>query len=170
MKYKPGLIGIFANRDSLQAALKVLKNSNTAIKAVYSPVPLHEIEAVLSPKPSLVRYFTLSGALLGIITGIFLSVYTSVQWNFIVSGKPVISYAPMVIVAFEFCILLAIIFNLLGMLINSRLPQLNIPMHYDPRFTADRFGILVQCSESEQVTVTKILKQAGAEEVHDATG
>jgi len=164
-----GLMGIFASRDRLQGALKAVRENRVDIQAVYSPVPLHEVEEALSAKPSSVRYFTLTGALLGIATGIFLSTYTSLQWNFIVSGKPVVSYVPMVIVAFEFCILLAIVFNLLGMLINSRLPGFTIPVHYDTRFTQDRFGILVRCTESERATVTTILKAAGAEEVRNAT-
>ena len=163
-----GLMGIFAYRDCLQAALKALKKNRVDIQAVYSPVPLHEVEETLSAKPSSVRYFTLTGALLGIVTGIFLSAYTSLQWNFIVGGKPVVSYVPMVIVAFEFCILLAIVFNLLGMLINSRLPRLSIPVHYDTRFTQDRFGILVQCAAAERETVAALLKQSGAEEVRYA--
>ena len=159
------LIAIFSRRSGLKNALQALREKKVAVQAVYSPVPLHEVEEVLSARPSSVRYFTLTGALLGIVTGIFLSVYTSLQWNFIVSGKPVVSYVPMVIVAFEFCILLAIVFNLLGMLVNSRLPRFSIPVHYDTRFTQDRFGILVQCAESERATVTTILKAAGAEEV-----
>jgi molybdopterin-containing oxidoreductase family membrane subunit len=162
------LIGIFTRRDCLKTALKALRKKGVEIQAVYSPVPLHEVEEVLSARPSSVRYFTLTGALLGIVTGIFLSVYTSLQWNFIVSGKPVVSYVPMVIVAFEFCILLAIVFNLLGMLVNSRLPKLSIPLHYDTRFTADRFGILVQCTEAEREAVAVLLKQSGAEEVRYA--
>jgi molybdopterin-containing oxidoreductase family membrane subunit len=164
-----GLIGIFASRNCLQGALKALSENRMDIQAVYSPVPLHEVEAALSAKPSSVRYFTLTGALLGIATGIFLSTYTSLQWNFIVSGKPVVSYVPMVIVAFEFCILLAIVFNLVGMLVNSRLPKLKIPVHYDTRFTEDRFGILVRCTEAEREAVAALLKQAGAEDVRHAT-
>ncbi len=163
-----GLIGIFTYRDCLKSALKALRGKGISIQAVYSPVPLHEVEEVLSAKSSSVRYFTLTGALLGIATGIFLSAYTSLQWNFIVSGKPVVSYVPMVIVAFEFCILLAIIFNLVGMLVNSRLPKLRIPVHYDTRFTEDRFGILVQCTEAEREAVAALLKQAGAEDVRHA--
>jgi molybdopterin-containing oxidoreductase family membrane subunit len=162
------LIAIFSRRSGLKNALQALREKKVAVQAVYSPVPLHEVEEALSARPSSVRYFTLTGALLGIATGIFLSAYTSLQWNFIVSAKPVVSYVPMVIVAFEFCILLAIVFNLLGMLINSRLPKLRIPVHYDTRFTQDRFGVLVGCAQTEQEPVAALLKQSGAEEVRYA--
>jgi hypothetical protein len=168
MKHSSAVMGIFAYRHDLQAALHALQGKKLDIRSVYSPVPLHEVEAALASRPSRVKYFTLAGAIIGIITGIFLSVYTSVQWSFIVSGKPIVSYVPMVIVAFEFCILLAIFFNLLGMLVSSRLPRLRMPRHYDPRFTADRFGLLVHCGESERAAVAEIMNQAGAEEVHDA--
>jgi molybdopterin-containing oxidoreductase family membrane subunit len=168
MKHTAAVLGIFAYHHELQAALQALKERNLDIRAVYSPVPLHAVEAALASRPSRVKYFTLAGAIIGIITGIFLSVYTSIQWSFMVSGKPIVSYVPMVIVAFEFCILLAIIFNLLGMLVSSRLPNLRMPRHYDPRFTADRFGILLHCEEAERAAVAEIMKQAGAEDVHDA--
>jgi molybdopterin-containing oxidoreductase family membrane subunit len=168
MKHTSAVLGIFAYHHALQAALQALKEKNLDIRAVYSPVPLHAVEAALASRPSRVKYFTLAGAIIGIITGIFLSVYTSIQWSFMVSGKPIVSYVPMVIVAFEFCILLAIIFNLLGMLVSSRLPNLRIPRHYDPRFTADRFGILLHCAEAERAAIAEIMKQAGAEDVHDA--
>jgi len=70
-------------------------------------------------------------------------------------------------VGFEFTILLGIIFTLAGLLIQTRLPRVRIPNHYDPRFTQDRFGIVVSCGEAEREIVFKILKDAGAEEVHE---
>ena len=53
------------------------------------------------------------------------------------------------------------------MLVTTRLPQWHIPAYYDPRFSIDRFGILVRGVETSQEEVSKILKDAGAEEVHE---
>jgi hypothetical protein len=79
----------------------------------------------------------------------------------------VIPVVTTVIVAFEFCILMAILFNLAGMLIRSRMPALKLPEDYDSRFSVDRFGVVVICSEAQRNEAARILQGAGAEEVHE---
>lgn len=170
MTQKQGLMGVFAYLDDLLAAIEALKEKNLRIHTVYSPVARHEIREALALKPSPIRYLTLCGGVLGIVTGVSLAAFTAVQWKFIVGGKPIVAFIPYVIVAFEFCILLSISFNLAGMLIKGRLPKITLPDHYDARFTEDRFGVFVLCSENEREEVARILTEAGVEEVHDAKG
>jgi len=167
MAQKQGLLGSFAYLDDLLEALKAVREQGLTIDAVYSPLPRHEIREAMRLKTSPVRYFTLTGGILGVCTGVFLVVYTVLQWRFIVSGKPIVPFVPTVIVAFEFCILLGVLFNLTGMLINLRLPKFRLPAHYDVRFNQDRFGVLVLCSESEREGVSSLLMEAGAEEVQE---
>jgi hypothetical protein len=170
VKNRPAMMGIFATLDELLAALKAVQAGSFTVDTVYSPIPLHEIGEALGVKRSPVRFFTLTGGLLGIMIGVGLVIYTSLQWKFIVSGKPVIPLVPAVIVGFEFCVLVAIIFNLLGLLVNTRLPRLRLPDHHDPRFTRDRFGLLVLYAASERERLSSILVECGAEETHEATG
>jgi hypothetical protein len=170
MATQPAMLGIFATLDQLLAALRAVKAGSFKVHTVYSPVPRHELGAELDLPRSPVRFFTLTGGILGILTGIGLTVYTCIQWKFIVSGKPVIPWIPAVIVGFEFCVLVSIIFNLLGLLVNARLPRLRLPDHHDPRFTCDRFGLMVLCTESERETLSRMLLENGAEEVHEAAG
>jgi molybdopterin-containing oxidoreductase family membrane subunit len=165
-----GLIGVFKYLDDLVNALEVLRKQELKIQTVYSPVPSHEILETLGVKASPVRYFTLIGAMLGIATGVGLAIYTAMQWKFIVSGKPPVPRVPYVIVAFEFCILLGVFWNLASMWVKSRLPKFRVPPSYDPRFSRDRFGVVVLCSEPDREKVKGILTQAGAEEVHAANG
>ena len=80
-------------------------------------------------------------------------------------GKPILAWVPFVVVSFEFAILFGVLFTLTGMLIQTRMPRLKIPGPYDPRFTEDRFGVLIPCSETEREGVIHLLKEAGAEEV-----
>ena len=164
------LIGVFRYLDDLVGALAVIREKDFKIQTVYSPVRSHEILEALDLKPSPVRYFTLVGAVLGIATGFGLAIYTALQWKFIVSGKPPVPRVPYVIVGFEFCILIGVIWNLASMWIKSRLPRLRVPRSYDPRFSRDRFGVMILCSEPERKKAADILFQAGAEEVHDAKG
>jgi len=165
-----GLIGIFEYLDDLVAAIKVLREKDFKIQTVYSPVRNHQIIEALGLKSSPVRYFVLIGALLGIATGFALAIYTAVQWRFIVSGKPPVAPIPYVILGFEFCILMGVLWNVGSLCINTKLPKLNLPGNYDPRCSRDRFGLMVLCEESEQESVASILTEAGAEEVHETRG
>jgi len=160
------LQGIFAYLDDLLHALQALKERKLDIRAVHSPAPNQEIEALMAEKPSPIRYFTLTGGILGILTGFGLSVYTAWQWKFVVSGKPPIPTVPYVIESFEFCILLAVFLNLAGVLLLNRLPKRTLPSHYDPRVTEDRFSILVRCPEADLEKTSTLLHEAGAEEIH----
>jgi molybdopterin-containing oxidoreductase family membrane subunit len=160
---------IFAYGEDLVAALKAARARKLAIRAVHSPVPSREIGEVLEERPSPIRFFTLGGAILGILTGFGLSVYTASQWRFIVSGKPPVPMVPYVIVSFEFCILLAVLFNLAGLLLLTRLPKQQLPPHYDPRVTEDRYSLLVRCAAAESDATAALLRENGAEEVRSVS-
>lgn len=167
MTHQKTVMGIFAYIDDLLKALKFMAENDFKVHTVYSPFPHHEIEEALHLKPSSVRFFTLCGGILGVMAGVGLVVYTCMQWKFIVSGKPIIPFVPAVVVGFEFCILLSVLFNFGGLLFRSRLPRLRRPEHYDDRFSQDHFGILIQCSETDLDRLSNILKEAGAEEIHE---
>jgi len=71
------------------------------------------------------------------------------------------------VIAFECCILVSVLSTLVGLSIMTRLPRLRLSDAYDHRFSQDRFGIVVSCGENEQETVSRLLKEAGAEEVRN---
>lgn len=167
-RHKPALMGVFAYLDDLVEAVEGLRRSNLDF-LVFSPIPRHEFSEAIPMKASPVRYFTLFGGIFGIISGLALAVYTVLQWKFIVSGKPIVPWVPFVIVAFEFCILLGVLFTVVGMLITTRLPKLQLPDYYDPRFSIDRFGVLVRDTEVKAEEVSRILREAGADEIHEVT-
>ena len=111
-------------------------------------MPLDEFEEALTgyglPR-SPVRLFTLVGALTGTASGFALTIWTALKWNLITGGKPVVSIPPFVVIAFELTILLGGLCTLLGLLVTARLPSFGSRPRYDPRFSADRFGVEVTC-------------------------
>ena len=166
MAKKLAVVGIFAYLDELLSAVEGLRNEKIRISAVYSPMRIEEIrEALGEPALGAGRFFTLTGAILGLLTGVFLAVYTAAQWRFIVGGKPPIPIIPSVIPGFEFFILIAVFFTLGGLLFLNRMPQMRLPIHYDKRFSQDRFGIVVYCTDADCGQVSNILSTSGAEEV-----
>jgi molybdopterin-containing oxidoreductase family membrane subunit len=160
------LMGVFQYVDDFLNALEAVKQGNLEF-TTFTPTARHEIGEIMGLKPSPVRRYTLIGGLCGAILGPALGVYTVLAWKFVVSGKPVIPWVPFVIVAFEFTILLGVLFTLAGVLISARMPNRKLPGYYDPRFSNDRFGIMVSCGKEEQENVTRLLREAGAEEVHE---
>lgn len=157
---------IFVYVDDLLRAVRAIKQRQLTVVSVHSPVQNPEITALMAEGPSPVRYITLAGAILGIVTGFGLSVFTAMQWRFVVSGKPPVPAMPYVIEAFEFCILFAVLSNVMGLLLLSRLPRLTLPASYDPRVTEDRFSVLVGCPAEEQENIRRLLQENGAEEAN----
>jgi hypothetical protein len=165
-----GLVGVFAYPDDLVSLLKTAKRDGLTILTAYSPVKHDEITEILGKKTSPVKYFTLAGGILGILTGLGLGFYTSMQWNLMVSGKPISPIPPYIIIAFELCILIGVFFNLGAILLFSRIPWFRIKSSYDPRFSEDRYGAVIRCDDPEKERVREILTKAGAEEVYDIPG
>ena len=166
---RPALMGIFIYLDDLVGALKAVKKADLDF-TVFSPSAAPEVQEALDKGPSPVRYYTLFGGLFGLVSGFSLAVYTVLQWRFIVSGKPIIPWIPFVIIGFEFLILCGVLISFAGMLIHTRLPRMHLPTHYDPRFSDDRFGLLIYYPPMEREKIAGLLREAGAEEIHDFTG
>lgn len=90
---------------------------------VLTPIPVDEVDELLKAKPSLVRFFTLGGALLGALVGLAFPILTVLDWPIITGGKPFISIPPFVIISFACTILLGAIFSFIGFLVLGRLPS-----------------------------------------------
>jgi hypothetical protein len=114
-------------------------------------------------KTSRVGYFTLIGGIMGFFIGFALAIYTAGQWSLIVSGKPVTALVSFFIVGFECTILFGVLGNILGLLTQARLPRFRKSIHYDPRFSADHFGILVTCDDAAREDITSFFRDHGGE-------
>ena len=167
MGLNSGLLGIFPYLDSLLDALRKLKESEFHIDTVFSPIHFSEIQELMGHKPSRVRYFTLAGGILGGLGLVGLAVYAHLSFGLVTSGKPILAWIPFVVVFFEGTVLLAVIFTVAAWILNGRLPRVRLPGAYDPRFSEDRFGVLVACQPGERDIILKLLQDAGAEEVRD---
>lgn len=167
MKAGQAVLAIFVDLDHLLAAIGALRTRKIEIVDVHAPTFQPELLTALGQKRSPVRFFTLFGGILGLLSGFGLAIYTAMQWHFVVSGKPPVPRAPYVIEAFEFCILFAILCNLGGMLFLARLPTFKLPSHYDPRCTEDRYAMLLHCPVAERAEIGRLLREMGAEEVND---
>ena len=157
------IMGLFKNEDQVVSTLTALKESAYKFKRVHSPIPSHKIMAALDLKKSKVGWFTLAGGILGLISGFALAIFCAVQWNLIVSGKPVISLIPFFIVGFEFTILFAVFGNVIGLLTQARLPSYKRMANYDPRCSGEHFGVLATCEANQIEGLKDLFQKSGGE-------
>jgi molybdopterin-containing oxidoreductase family membrane subunit len=157
------VIGLFPDEQKTAAVIEDMSGYPWQIDRVHSPFPSHKIFDALKLKKSPVGWFTLAGGILGFFTGFALAIYTAIQWNLIVWGKPIVAWFPFVIVGFEFTVLFSVIGNVLGLLIQTRLPDYEGLEQYDPRCSADRFGIVVSCEQEDREKVEEFFANQGGE-------
>ena len=108
--------------------------------------------------------FPFVGAILGLTTALLLTVGTQISYPLVTGGKPILSIPPMAIISYEGTMLGAILFTIIGIIFESRLPRLRMGI-YDDRITEGHIGVVVDCEEEQVNTVEQILTQAGAIDV-----
>ena len=163
MQPKKYIMGLFKDEDQVVSTVEALKDSPFELQRVNTPFPNHKILDALKLKKSKVGYFTLVGGMLGFFAGLGLAIFCATKWGLIVSGKPVISLIPFFIVGFEFTILFAVFGNVIGLLALGGLPSFKGLKYYDPRCSADHFGILATCAAEQGDGLKNFFRQQGGE-------
>ncbi len=162
-KKPKGVVGSFPHLDVLIETAKKAKDKGLTVEDVFSPVPIKDVEQMLSPKASPVRFVTLSGALFGVTGGFALAIGTAMIWNIIVGGKPVTNHVPFVVVGFEALVLFGALATMLGILVFSRLPYTKFPgPAYRPSFSRDEFGLWLSDKTESSSDARALLEEAGA--------
>ena len=159
---KNKMMGLFESETDAVAAIAAIRDRGWTIERAHSPVPSEAIGKALKLKKSRVGWFTLAGGITGFFTGFLLAAFTASRWSLIVSGKPIVALVPFFIVGFEFTILFAVFGNVIGLITQANLPRFDYSRHYDPRCSADRFGILASCGPEESGELERFFKERGA--------
>jgi hypothetical protein len=108
--------------------------------------------------------FPLVGAAIGFSVGLLITGGTQIAYPVVTGGKPILSIPPMIIIMYEGTLLAAVIFTVIGVLFESRLPRLSSKL-YSPRITDGSIGILLRIPEERVDHIASILRDAGAEEL-----
>ena len=157
------IMGIFSDEQTTLSAVRALKETPWSIETVMSPIPSREITDELSTKPSRVGYFTLAGGIIGFFTGFALAAFTALQWQLVVSGKPIVALVPFFIVGFEFTILFAVFGNVVGLILKTKLPDYSGLANHDARCTGAGFGVVAACPISDEQKLLDFLQNRGAD-------
>ena len=159
------VVSVFELPSKTASAIRKLKDRGFDDLTTYSPAPFPEIEEAEDPRPSKVRVFTLVGGLMGVTLGFAIQIWMSLDWPIKIAGKAFASIPPFWIVGFEMTILLGGFFTLFGLLIVGGLYPRKLDKHYSSRFSAEEFGVVVNCEERDVSEVEMLLRGESAKEV-----
>jgi molybdopterin-containing oxidoreductase family membrane subunit len=165
-KRSEGVLGIFDDpHRSVEAVRSLKKDGYGGQIEIFAAVPPHGMLEEFDVYKSPVKFFTLTGGLLGCITGFVLSIGLSWTWNLIVGGKSPGVPLPYVVIGFELTILFGGLASLIGLLIHTRLGPPTLHPAYDRGSQEDRVGVFVSCAREKMAVVEGSLRRLGAEEV-----
>jgi hypothetical protein len=161
----PKLVGVFDQPLRVANAVERLQGRGYTDLEVYSPVPSHELDRAVDKKPSRVRIFTLIGGLTGVVTGYAMTIWMANDWQIMLGGKPFASIPPYTIIAFELTILFGGLLTALGLFAVAKLPKFRLDPVYSARFSAEDFGLVVECRERDVAEIEALLRDHGATEI-----
>ena len=107
----------------------------------------------------------LVGAACGFIIGLVLTTGTQLAYPVVTGGKPILGIPPMAIIIYEGTMLGAIVFTVIGVVFESRLPRIFMGA-YDTRITEGYIGVAVTTLPDRLNKVEDLLRRAGAEDIN----
>jgi hypothetical protein len=160
------ILGLFSDVDTAASATESLERAGFPPEEweVLSGVPYPHGAFGEHESPHRVYVFPFVGGAAGFAVGLLLTVGTQLAQPLVTGGKPIISIPPMVNVMYEGTLLGAILFTILGVIFESRLPRRRLGV-YDPRITLDRIGLLVFGPPDRLRIAERTLREAGATDI-----
>lgn len=137
---------LFMCEDKKEFLNRLRDLTNEGVKAedisVSMPYHLDEVDRILKSRPSILKYFPLTGAVFGFLAGFGLTIFTALDWPMMTGGKPIVSMPAYLIIAFEMTILFGALAAFLGFLLLARLPD--VKMIISPEENDGKFVIIVK--------------------------
>lgn len=167
------LVGVFDDEDVLIHAVTNIRSTGVKIHEVYSPFPVHGLDAALGYKktrlPIAAFMFGFTGTCLALLMQFWMLGY---DWPMIIGGKNFASLPPFVPVIFELTVLLSALGMVATFLIVSDMKPYSWPRQFDIRSTDDKHVMAIDVDLNKAKSkdeITRILKEAGASEVNTKT-
>ena len=163
---KRSVLGLFTTEDAAADAMDSLKDAgySSSEYEVMTDTPYPEgTFGEAEPVHKLFRW-PLIGAACGFIVALVLTSGTQLAYPMVTGGKPILSIPPMSIILYEGSMLGAIIFTVIGILLESRLPRLFMGA-YDSRISDGYIGVTVTTEQDKVENAEQVLKSAGAEDI-----
>lgn len=165
------LMAEFEKPADVMHAAEAVRDAGYRRWDVFSPYPIHGMDAAMGLKNSKVGWFSFTGGVLGYTTGMLMIWFlNAVDYPIIVGGKPMFSPFGAFPPSYELTILFGSFGALLGMLFLNRLPRLHHPLLKNARFaqvTHDRFYVVIETTDPKysESEARKLLETAGSKHI-----
>jgi len=161
------ILGLFEDPDEMMDGIHKLQQNSIPIYDVYTPMPIHGIEAKLGIKDSRLGYAAFMFGTLG-GTVVFSIIYYAMvhDWPINIGGKNAFAIPDFVPITFEWTVLYTA-FGIVGtFFFATHLFPGRTPRVMDLRATHDRFVIAIDAKgNTPHADITNLLTKAGAVEV-----
>ncbi len=163
------LVGIFDDSEKVLHGIGQVREQGVKIEEVFTPYPVHGIEAKLGYKRSKLSVAAFMFGALGTSLAILMQVWMlGIDWPMIIGGKNFVSAPTFVPVTFELTVLIGSLGMVGTFFVLSDLKPHKSPKIFDLRSTDDKMVMAVdlavnKLSENE---IQSILQASGASEVY----
>jgi hypothetical protein len=146
-----GLMAEFDTATELVDAARAVREAGYLKTDAFSPFPIHEMDAALGIKRSILPVLVFFGGLTGTLLGVALQVFVHyIDYPLNIGGRPFLSWIAFVPPAYELTILLAGFTAVFGMLFLNGLPRPYHPVFNVPRFalaSREKFFLLIEAAD-----------------------
>jgi hypothetical protein len=169
-----GVLAISDQEHRLLDALAQLRARGFQQFEVFTPLPAGQLFDSCNPadgeSESKVRWYTLTGAVAGLLAALALTYGSSLAWPIITGGKPVTAFTGFSVIIFETTILFAGLFTVAGFFIHGGLFGGAVPgvislARYSERFSVDTYGLFVPCDRAQTDEVVRAMRYCGLMEI-----
>jgi hypothetical protein len=163
---KRSVLGLFNDPGTAADGVEALQNAGFGPNdfEIMTGAPYPEGTFGEEPVKHRLYYFPLVGAVVGLSLALLATVGTQLSWPLVTGGKPVLAIPPMAIISYEGTMLGAILFTILGIVFESRLPRLGLGL-YDARINEGKIGLLVACEPDQMGSAIDAMQGAGVFEI-----
>lgn len=162
-----GIAGIWTDEHAVvKAAAMTREKGYTKFDAI-TPYPVHGMEEACGIKRSWIPYVTFVAALVGLLSGLWLTWWTSaVNWPINVGGKPFFSLPAFIPIMFELTILFAALCSVGALFYVTKMPRIDPPT-IDPDLSSHKFAIFIPQNDTgyDEAKIQSLFKEMGAVEV-----
>ncbi|MBI1794791.1 MAG: DUF3341 domain-containing protein [Chloroflexi bacterium] len=160
------LLAVFEDIEPASGGIEKLRDLGVADDQmnVISGIPIKA--TILGRRSALTRVpaIAMTGAVLGMLLGLFLIYGTPFLFPLNVGGQPIYPVPQGIIITFEMTMLGLMGFAFIGMFVDSGFPSYT-PKEYIPEISDGKIAILFRCPDNEQKKFIDALKKLGAESV-----
>ena len=167
MAIKKFVVGAFDDEAVLFPAVKSVRKAGYKIHDVYTPMPIHGLDAVMGLRDTSLHTAGFIYGITGTATAFsFITWVFTTDWPMNIGGKPFFSLPAWIPIMFELTVLFASVGMVLTFCYLCQMAPFVKKDHFHPRSTDDLFVMAIECSEkTKDGEVTEFLQSLGAKEV-----